>query len=199
MNTRDGRPKVGVALHATTEADLEALLSQHGVDWSAWGTGDSKTVRHLLRELTTGSCVLTTDSEGLVRTVRNVWVEVFADVDDTRMHLVEVRQRFRDGRVRERQLPASLGEKCNQGESPIEAARRCLEEELGILVPRSLQPMAAPAAGGGPVTDGKTSYPSLRSRFESYWYIAEIDNSDFNPDGYIESQWDKETFFVWRS
>ena len=172
--------------------DLRAILGLGGVDTSTWGTGETKTVDHLLAELRGGDCELVVDEHGLARRVRNVWVDVFCAVDGQRRHLVERRQVFADGRERVRDLPASLGEKCTVGEDPAVAARRALLEELGISSPRALAasaPLSSPEAG--------SSFPGLRTVYETYWFTAELDPADYRPEGYTESQSDKTTMFEW--
>lgn len=172
--------------------DLKAILDLAGVDSSSWGTGETKTLDHLLGELRSGDCELVVDEQGLARRVRNVWVDVFCTVDGQRRHLVERHQHFTDGRERKRDLPASLGEKCTIGENPEVAARRALAEELGIPSPRTLAssaPLSSPSTG--------SSFPGLRTVYETYWFSAELDPDDYRPEGYVEQQSDKRTVFEW--
>lgn len=186
--TRDPRPPLPVR----EVSDLRGLLARFGVDTSTWGTGEAKTVDHLLEEIRSGDSELVVEAAGIARRVRNVWIDVFATTDSGRLHLVERRQVFGDGRQRMRRLPASLGEKCRVGEEPLVAARRGFAEELGIGPPAVLAPTAP---GLNPT--GRTSYPTLATSFESHWFRAEIDPADYRPDGYVEVQPDKQTFFEW--
>lgn len=176
------------------ESQLVSILTRAGVDVTAWGVGRAKTVGHLLAELRDADCELIADEEGLVRRVRNVWVDVFATVAHRRYHLIEQRQDFVDGRSRERDLPASLGEKCKIGEDPLNAARRGVTEELGIVTDFELRDGEKREN-----PSGETSYPGLRTRYETHWYDADLDSRAFNADGYVERQEDKVTSFVWES
>lgn len=176
----------------TSVKDLNSLLALAGVDISAWGAGQSKTVAHLLSELRNGDCQLIVDGDGLARQVRNVWVDVYCTVGDARRHLVEREQVFDDGRSRARDLPASLGEKCIGDEEPTDAAQRALSEELGIASPLTIAP--APAREN-PL--GTASYPGLRTVYDSHWFTAELDPADYRAEGYIEEQRDKRTTFEW--
>lgn len=174
------------------EAGLAALLLSSGVDTAAWGTCEAKTIGHLLAELRDGDCELIEDQTGLARRVRNVWVDLHAAIDTERLRLVERRQVFADGRVRERTLPASLGEKCKIGEDPADAARRGVAEELGIAAPLRL--VATPPRDN-PAT--ARSYPGLRTIYDTYWFAGELDAADFVVDGYVDVQSDKTTYFEW--
>lgn len=175
-----------------TLEDLDSALMAAGIDTSLWGAGPTKTLAHLATELQEGDSELFTDQEGLARRVQNVWVDVFVAESGQRRHLVERRQIFCDGRSRERSLPASLGEKCKIGEEPLVAARRALVEELGIEKPLGL---ATAEPRENPV--GEPSYPGLRTVYETYWFTAEIDPKDYKPEGYVEEQVDKRTYFEW--
>jgi len=173
---------------------LQAILSEYGVETSGWGEGEAKALGHLLTELRAGDCELVVDERGLARLVRNVWVDVFAHVGAARHHLVERRQVFIDGRTRRRSLPASIGEKCTVGEDPAVAAVRGIGEELGIVSPLALTP-------GEPRENpvGPPSYPTLRTLYDTAWYVVELDASDYRPEGYVEVQSDKSTYFEWES
>ena len=173
---------------------LARYLARFGVETSDWGRGDTKTVDHLLEEMRNGDSELIVDGTDLTRRVRHVWVDVFATVQDERRHLVERRQVFNDGRVRERVLPTSIGEKCKVGENPAEAARRGIVEELAIAAPIKL---IVGMDRQNPI--GPPSYPTLRTVYDTYWFVAELDISDFKPEGYVEIQPDKRTYFEWES
>lgn len=172
--------------------DLLGLLRAHGVSAAKWGRGPAKTAGNLLAELRDNDCELFVDDLGLARGVRHVWIDVFADLGGTRRHLVERRQVFSDGRIRQRSLPASLGEKCKIGEDPWVAARRGIAEELGITAAIDMtgaQPRENPV--------GRQSYPGLRTVYRTYWFITELAPADYNAEGYVEVQTDKRTYFEW--
>lgn len=102
----------------------QSLLSQ-GIELSAWGTGDAKTVESLWTELELGEIQLQGDP--LCRVLSGV-VQVIIRHPDGRI-LIEEEQVFQDGRRRHRNIPPS--EKMLGGETYVEAALRCLVEELG--------------------------------------------------------------------
>ncbi len=106
------------------EQQLAAWLQMQGIDTSGWGEGNAKTVADLWLELTQGDCVLEHDPVRRQVTVVRVFFW-----QDGRL-LLEIEQRLENGRSRHRYRPPS--EKLKPGESPFMAARRCLQEELGL-------------------------------------------------------------------
>lgn len=187
----------GNDLHAFAEGipDRDAVsrvLGHYSIAAMSWGKGGAKTLDHLAAEIRDGDSELFIDGDSLARRVRNVWVDVFVVSGTGRHHLVERRQVFYDGRTRERNLPASIGEKCKIQEDPAAAAQRGLAEELGIEKPLSL---VQAESRENPV--GEPSYPGLRTVYDTYWFIAEIDPKDYKPEGYVEEQPDKRTYFEW--
>ena len=41
------------------------------------------------------------------------------------------------------------------------------------------------------------SYPGLETKYKGHQYMCYFDKSQFDPNGYVEIQKDKKTFFVW--
>ena len=107
-------------------AMLRSSLLSHGIELSAWGMGDAKTVESLWEELETGEIHLQADP--FCRVLSGV-VQVIIRHPDGRI-LIEAEQLFHDGRRRQRNIPPA--EKMLPGESIADAAKRCLEEELGL-------------------------------------------------------------------
>lgn len=171
---------------------LAALLRQHGVDVNRWGTAAAKSVEHLRRELEQGESVLLEEDGQLVREVAVVEIDVVGPREEVRLH--EDRQEYRDGRTRRRSLGGALNEKLHPGETPDRAARRALREELGISDARlALVPLDT-------VEDERESpsYPGLRSRYLVWRYRLRLPPRHFRPEGYVEEQDDKATYFRWR-
>lgn len=106
------------------KTSLEIWLTRNGIDISAWGTGSSKTLTDLWHELNCGEIIL---HEYPPLRVVNV-VQVIIRRNDR--ILVETEQVLRNGRKRRRNQPPA--EKFKPGETYQDAAKRCLQEELGI-------------------------------------------------------------------
>lgn len=176
-----------------TEEGFRNYLSSFRIPVDSWGQGAAKTVGHLMREIEAGETVLTTRGKELLRQVgfAAVWV-TYRDGRDT-YELVEDRQEFRDGRVRRRDTGSSISEKIQPGENPKDAAKRALREELGISGKVDLK--------GGKKTEElkeSPSYPGLRTQYLRHDFSAELKLDQYSPEGYVEEQDDKTTYFVWQ-
>lgn len=104
--------------------DLRRWLAAQGVDLAVWGQGDHKSVHHLWEEIVQGETQI--QEEPPLRLVDVVQVVVRRGGQA----LFEIEQELAGGRRRERNRPPS--EKMRPGESYLEAALRCLREELGV-------------------------------------------------------------------
>ena len=106
---------------------LAAWLRAHGVDPGfASAANDTKSISELATEVRRGETTLAADANGAVRRVRVLRLLIRDDRDRV---LIEARQEWSDGRVRERGTP--LSEKMHRDEDWRDAARRAVVEELG--------------------------------------------------------------------
>ncbi len=115
-----------------TFADLPALvawLAEAGVPLAAWGRGGAKTPADLWAELVAGETTLSDDPP------RRAVVVVQVFIRRGGRQLMELEQEMADGRRRARGWPPS--EKLKGGEAVLGAARRCLLEELELVVPEA--------------------------------------------------------------
>lgn len=174
--------------------DIKPILTQHRVPVEIWGKGGAKTIQHLQAEVDAGETTLVADNETLLRQVGVAFIDVFYTRGEQKLKLKEEKQVFRDGRTRPRQLEGSVAEKLSRGEQPIEAARRALREELKISDAFDIQ-------GKGSKTELKDSpsYPGLLTKFEKHYFETELNDHQYKPEGYIENQDDKTTYFTWKA
>jgi hypothetical protein len=171
------------------------LLNNYNIPLYQWGTGDAKTIDHLLEEVTSGETVLVedNDSKDLIREFSFLAIIVFCKYDGKKFKLIEEKQVFNDGRERVRKTGISVGEKIKQNDNDIEESiKRALQEELNIKEGFSI----------GKIEQVKenvysSSYPGLKSRRIRFDTTVEIDVYQYNPKGYKEVQYDKTTYFVW--
>ena len=188
--TKEGAQKAN-RLIKEMDRTLRDLLRSSGINLRRWGRGKAKTFNHLLNEVLLGETELEYSRDKLFRTVNLSSVDLlYKD-----LKLVEERQVFEDGRVRIRELSATVTEKILPGEKPLVAARRGLEEELGI---RKIQGIRK--TGTEEATLESPSFPDLTSKYYVNNYKTAISKSQFNPRGYIENnRIDGITaFFVWK-
>src|SRR5690606_37108716 len=79
------------------------MLNSHGISTAQWGTQKAKTLEQLVQEILNKECQLIVNDHGeLVREAETVYVAVRCLIDGIMQELVEDRQEFADGRIRER-------------------------------------------------------------------------------------------------
>ncbi len=176
-----------------TTNNLQEQLESAGIDTSNWGTGQTKTLAHLQKEIKNGETVLITGETGkLLRQVVVGGADVYYESPDGKKYrLREDRQVFKDGRERQRNLGQAVSEKMKPDEDPTEAMIRGIREELGISGEINLT-----ESGTDEQTLSSPSYPGLESRYVSHKFRAILDDEQFNPNGYVEKQLDKSTYFL---
>lgn len=178
--------------------ELERLLTRYNIPYKLWGKGGSKTIKHLLEELTTGETGFIIDDGLLLRRIRPIAFTVFATIGGKRMRLVEKSRIFADGRDASRHLSTTGGEKLLPTERfPILGARRALMEELGLPDLREHLILT-----GLEVRHGRRSsaYPGLLTRDRLVMYEVTLPPELVRIDGYTEIQpgpLGKTSSFVW--
>ncbi len=178
----------------TTINNLQEQLESNGIDTSKWGKWKAKTLEHLQKEIDSGETILVVQNTGeLLRQVLVGSSDVYyKDFFKGEYRLKEEKQVFKDGRERRRELPQSLSEKLKHDENPREAMIRGIKEELGINGEIELTELWVDK-----VILNSPSYPGLSSEYLCYKFKTKLNNKQFNPNGYIENQLDKSTYFVW--
>lgn len=172
--------------------DLKSLLDKYQIDVTGWGkVGGTKSINSLFNEIKNKECIIDI-IDG--RPIRKVEVATLI-VTYKGQKLKEDYQKFTDGRVRRRNNPSSCSEKMHLGENPMAAAVRCAKEELGLYSFKASQLRNSTKEESG--IRESMSYPGLDSMTVAYKFECELTDEQYNPDGYIEKQKDKSTFFVW--
>jgi len=177
-----------------TIEELTSKLKEYSVPVEEWGTGEAKTVEHLLDEIKNEECNVDDKGGFLIRSIEFVGVRIYhKDKDNVTWVLKEDKQEFKDGRVRRRDMPSSVSEKMKFGEDPLISAIRGIKEELGVNVEgHQLIKMRDLFYNGG-----SQSYPGLRTRYKGHQFTCFLNDDQFDANGYIEVQKDKSTFFKW--
>lgn len=184
-------------LEKSNESGLNALKQQleyAGIDVSEWGKGQAKTLAHLQKEIESGETVLVIGEQGeLLRKVVVVSADIFYIAPDGKKYrLKEDKQIFKDGRERKRDLGQAVSEKMRPNEDPKSAMIRAVREELGIEGEISLTEI-----GIDEQLHSSPSYPGLQSQYVRHKFEVTLNDQQFEPDGYVEEQEDKSTYFVW--
>ena len=173
---------------------LRQRLENAGISTTDWGKGTAKTLLHLVKEMEDGETFLEKSAAGqLLRYVVVAAADIYYDSPSGECYrLKEDRQIFKDGRERKRNLGRAVSEKIKLAEIPAEAVIRGIQEELGI------------AGAINWVEEGTTeetidspSYPGLTSRYVSHQFRVQLNDEQFKPEGYMESQANMTTYFLW--
>lgn len=177
------------------KTELEQQLKSKGIPIEKWGVGESKTLENLLHELESGDSRLEEDPDlGVLRVEAGVGINVYFNEGKNSLVLVEDRQVFKDGRIRRRNLPTSIGEKMRPGESPLEAVSRAFSEELNIVAIGVI--FSIGEEDRQPVSS--VSFPGLWTKRKIHVFDTTMPPEYFKPEGYVEEQEDKTNYYEWR-
>ena len=173
-----------------TKSKLEEYLKKFNIDTDLWGKGRSKTINHLFNEIIRGETELVVDGDKLVREVSALSIIVrYGD-----KILKEDKQVFNDGRTRKRKMTASVAEKLDKDDNDlISAVKRGIKEELGFDTEENQ------ITHTRDITRYRysESYPNLFTKIVLFGFKIELNESQYDPNGYIEIQEDKKTYFKW--
>ncbi len=177
-------------LEIQSEDHLESMLRTNGVPLDEWDS--FKGISDLWKEIKSGETQMVQEGKEVVRQVGVVRIHVFYEKGRVKLKLIEEKQVRNDGEERVRGFDY-VAEKQKKGEDPNRAGARGVQEELGIFVnPRSLSSLGAKTE-----ERDSPSYPGLKSRYKTYNFELHLEDSQFNPDGYVEEDEKKRTFFKW--
>jgi hypothetical protein len=135
--------------------EFVSWLDQHDIDTSMWGEGNAKSVIHLWDEVSSGEVTLLDDPP------RRIVHVVQVVIRRGRQVLLEAEQIMENGSRRFRNQPPS--EKIKSGETYVEAAYRCLQEELGVSL-ESIQLLPENYTSRTELLDS-FSYPGLLTEY----------------------------------
>ncbi len=182
--------------------DLIELIRETNpnIDLSLWGKGEAKTATHLIDEVNNGECTLELIDGVLYQNIKVVSISIYYQQRKT-LILRETEQIFADGRPGNRNLSdnCSVAEKMKIGkENPLEATLRAInKEELSkikdVPVTESQLRFIRTIQRENP----SASYPGIFTNKEIHTFECIFTDEQFNPEGYIEVQEDKRTYFEW--
>jgi hypothetical protein len=135
----------------------------------------------------------------LLRVEQIVVINIYFQDELEIYKLVEQEQIFKDGRVRHRNISTSIGEKMKQLESPIDATKRALKEELGIqMTADDFNFQLLEFFNEDRPAVPSVSFPGLWTKRNLYFTEIYLPKKFYRPDGYMEIQSDKSSYFVWQ-
>ena len=180
-------------LRVTSLDGLEQLLKEYNIPLEKWGTDGFKTLEHLWGELEEEECILRDVNGVLTREVDFVGARIIYKKGNKKYRLWEDRAIFKDGRVRIRQIQHSMAEKFKSGEDPTLALIRGMKEELSIELNKNQF-----AFYNKERIENNEDFPGILSYHNGYYYLISLTDEQFDKNGYIEKQKDKDIYFVWR-
>lgn len=174
--------------------DFVQMLKNKGINTELYGTGTFKTIGHLYQEIEEGETELTDEDGQLVRRVQFVGARILYKKDGEWLRLYEEKQIFKDGRERRRtNMPYSAAEKFKSGEDPKEVIVRGMKEELKLDITKDQFTFYNKKE-----IENNDDYPGIKSFHIGYEFLVVLNDEQYNPDGYIERQSDKDVYFTWR-
>lgn len=193
--TANGTPDDdATSFKGSTEDELRAYLTAHGVDTTAWGAqASSKSLKCLLNEILLGETYLhCVDGEPL-RRVSIISVNI---KNKQGLSLYEAEQRLPNGATRRRNMP--LAEKILPDESWWAASQRGIKEELGsVLNAESRIEVLGDTLEVSTETRTSGSYPGLKTEYRCHKVEARVtglpegnfETSETRRDGVLLSSW----------
>ena len=174
--------------------DFVQMLKDKGIDTELYGTGTFKTIGHLYQEIHEGETELTDEDGQLIRKVEFVGARIIYKKYDKWLRLYEEKQIFKDGRERRRtNMPYSAAEKFKSGEDPKEVIVRGVKEELDLDITKDQFTFYNKKE-----IENNDDYPGIKSFHIGHEFLVVLNDDQYNPDGYIERQSDKDVYFTWR-
>jgi hypothetical protein len=171
--------------------NLSQVLQEAKIDVSQWSAAlGTKMVEDLQVEIDSGETRLQSIEGVLTRVVKVVTVDVQIQIGDRLFRLVEDKQIFFTGAVRKRGLQ-SLSEKVKHNELPKVAARRALDEEIGLVYKGEMI-----SIGNEVKQQNSPSYPGLSCRYQIFNYQIVLGTADLNRLRFAEIQAQKMSLFT---
>lgn|GEM_PF-1027901 len=196
LSLQDYRPTLELYCGSSIE-DLRGWLDQFKIDYSAWGTGRTKTIECLHTEIVRGEGLLSFENGEAYLTSRVVLLWVTSP--DGQQRVIELGQRFNDGRAEcdqvriRRTLGAMPAEKMLPNESVLLGARRALAEELGI---HDIRNSAFRVEDVSQRLDNAECFPGLVRRITCFAVHVELPQEAMR-DRYVEHGPARDTYFGW--
>ena len=171
--------------------DLSKSLLAAGINLDKWSASlGTKSVTDLQAEIDIGETQLQSIAGMLTRIVKVANITVRVEIGEQSFILVEDKQIFFTGAVRERGLKC-LAEKIINDEPPEIAARRALREEIGLNFEGELVSLGTEIQ-----QQSSPSYPGLRTQYQLFNYQIVLSIADLKQIRFAEIQAKKMSLFT---
>jgi hypothetical protein len=175
-------------IYSFDKKSILGLLDKYEIDYNNWSEG--KSIDSLFDEIENGECKIIEDDNSLFRILSFVGV----NIKYKNLTLIEDQQIFKSGKIRRRNMVSSVSEKMISGENPKSAACRGVKEELNIDV----DPTNIRFIKNLEYEKDSLSYSGIITKYYGHIFEYTISDSQYIPEGYVENQKDKSTYFVWK-
>jgi hypothetical protein len=180
------------------QGSMEALknqLSSAGISTDTWGTGKSKSLKDLKKEIEEGKSTLIISGNGeILRKVKVAKIDLFFNgPKGKRFKLIEEKRLYSDGREKSRDTAHSVSKKIRKNQTPESAIKGAIQKKLGISGNINLTEIDMEED-----TNLSPSYPDLRSVYIFYNFQADLSEDQYNPEGYTERHKENVTIYTWK-
>jgi len=130
----DGAQAEGNADGEKDKENIKRMLEEHNIDVSKFGVGDAKTLDQFAAEVHSGAARLMLDAtkfKNMVRVVDTVLLRITHGTDAKKKTLIEVKEKYADGRTREN-LNRMPGTKKEPHENTKQVAERIIKDFLNM-------------------------------------------------------------------
>lgn len=171
--------------------NLAQLLLENGISTDNWSHDlGTKTISDLQTEIELGESSLESIDGTLARIVKVVKIVVNVRLGDRLFILVEDKQIFFTGAMRQRGIE-NLSEKVKPDETPLQAAYRALKEEIGLDFDGEII-----STGEEIYHQNSPSYPGLNSYYQMFNFQIILTAGDLDLIRFSEVQQDKISLFT---
>lgn len=177
---------------------LISILYDAKLPMNLWGSKNTgtKTINNLLDEIKNGESKLFLNQSGEIeRHVNIALIDVIHIADQFVVYgLVERNQTLKNGKSINRELPTTLVTKMVEGDLPDVAAKQSLFEYLKVT-PEQIDEFFEFKTRVDKMRS--KSYPGLQTHYHTQPFMASINSTMFNPDGYEYNYDNKTNYYSW--
>ena len=177
-----------------TREEIIDLLTEYRTPFRFWNGQLGESLDGFVSSIRLGETWLEAASDGLIHHVNVAVVTVRHLLNGQWLELREDRQEFPDGTIKRRKFSGSLGEKIRENETPLNAAKRGLFEELSFPKHAKYQMVSDEIE----VTQRRIThwYPGLTDKYNRNQFMCDIPQEMYKPE-YVEIYLNKRIYFKW--
>lgn len=177
--------------------EISELLETYDISIASWGKGTARSFLELVAYHENDQLSFRPENSQMMIDVNVVVVLVFYQSRSGWLELYEDYQEFPGGRILRRPGYDGIGETMKRFETPHEAAKRCLAEELNFHEPGLYQLSQSYEVKHRPVVPSE-KWPGLLASYHRHIFECFITPSLFRRRGYVEVEGNRSVHFRWK-